>query len=64
MKILFGQSPNNRNKFELKRNEIISLINTLAKYSETLRIIDRFHVRRSSLYLWKYVAVGCACLFL
>merc|ERR1711976_546779 len=64
MKILFGSSPDQRNKFELKRNEIISLINTLAKYSETLRIIDRFYVRRSDQYLSRYFAVFCACGFL
>ena len=45
LKILFGSSESPR-KFELKRNEVISLINTLGKYSVTLKIIDEFFARR------------------
>ena len=63
LKILFGGQEVPRN-FELKRNEIISLINTLAKYSKTLKNIDIMFERRSGKYISKYLGVIGALIFL
>ena len=64
MKILFGSNKQAGKRFELKRNEVISLINALGKYSTTLKIIDKFFQRRMENHRSKYIGVTCSCLFL
>ena len=64
LKILFGSNKEPGKRFELKRNEVISLINTLGKYSTTVKIIDLFFQRRVEKHRSKYIGVACSCLFL
>jgi hypothetical protein len=63
LKILFS-SNTKTGEFELKRNEVISLINSLGKYSTTLKIIDKFFERRLKNHRSKYIGVSFSCVFL
>ena len=60
LKILFGE----KKGFKLKRNEIVSLIVTLAKFSETIRIVDKMFERRAEVYQGKYFSVISAVVLL